>query len=135
MSSSNPIYQIFPGKALADFAPAASAIGLAEQTARDLLWRGNFPVKTVKIGRKRLVVVADLARYYAELVGLPTATTDTPADAPASIAPRKRGRPSNAEKARQAAGSATVGSEVRPGAEGMSSLARVADELKNGSAA
>lgn len=102
MSSSNPIYQIFPGKALADFAPAASAIGLAEQTARDLLWRGNFPVKTVKIGRKRLVVVDDLARYYAELVGLPT-TAHIPTDAPAAPAVRKRGRPSNEEKARRAA--------------------------------
>lgn len=94
-SSENPIYQIFAGKALAELAPAASAIGLAEQTARDLIWRGNFPVKTVKIGRKRLVVVDDLARYYAELVGIPTPTTIADADAPAADVhePRKRGRP------------------------------------------
>lgn len=92
MSSPNPIHQIFAGKALADFAPAAAAIGLAEQTARDLLWRGNFPVKTVKIGRKRLVVVEDLARYYAEIVGL-----DHAASAAASTQEkRKRGRPRNA---------------------------------------
>ena len=90
-SSENHIYQLFPGKALADFAPAAAAIGLAEQTARDLLWRGKFPVKTVKVGGKRLVVVADLARYYAELVGL-DAQPSTP-ELVTSDAPRPRGRP------------------------------------------
>lgn len=68
--SENPIYKLFPGQVFADLAPAAHAIGLAEQTARDKIWLGKFPVQTVKIGRKRLVVVADLARYYAELVGL-----------------------------------------------------------------
>lgn len=94
MSSKNHIYQLFPGIALADFAPAAAAIGLAEQTARDLLWRGNFPVKTVKIGRKRLVVVEDLARYYSELVGLDPA----PAQATAEQPSRKRGRPRNAAR-------------------------------------
>lgn len=103
MSSKNHIYQLFPGIALADFAPAAAAIGLAEQTARDLLWRGKFPVRTVKIGRKRLVVVEDLARYYSELVGLDPAA---PAPAPAEPS-RKRGRPRNA--ARQSAQAAQEG--------------------------
>lgn len=106
-SPQNPIYEIFAGKALANLAPAASAIGLAEQTVRDLIWLGNFPVKTVKIGRKRLVVVADLARYYAELVGL-TDTADEPAAAapaePTETTPRRRGRPTKAEQARRAAG-------------------------------
>lgn len=104
-SLQNPIYEIFAGKALADFAPAAAAIGLAEQTARDLVWRGNFPIKTVKIGRKRLVVVADLARYYAELVGLTDAAHGAPPPAP-TPPPRPRGRPTKAEQARRAAGRA-----------------------------
>ena len=95
MSSENPIYKLFPGQVFADLAPAAHAIGLAEQTARDKIWLGKFPVQTVKIGRKRLVVVADLARYYAELVGLDSETAAPAAPAePAEKAPaRPRGRP------------------------------------------
>lgn len=97
----NPIHQIFAGKALADFAPAAAAIGLAEQTARDLLWRGKFPVQTVKIGRKRLVVVADLARYYAEIVGLDPTPTQAQAEQQPS---RKRGRPRKVARAEEKGG-------------------------------
>lgn len=91
----NPIYRLFQGQVFADLAPAAHAIGFAAQTARDKLWRGEFPVQTVKVGRKRLVVVDDLARYYAELVGLevenkaPAAAAETTDKAPK----RPRGRP------------------------------------------
>lgn len=93
-SSENPIYKLFQGQVFADLAPAAHAIGLAEQTARDKIWQGKFPIKTVKIGRKRLVVVADLARYYAELVGLDIETAAPAAAEPAETAPaRPRGRP------------------------------------------
>lgn len=94
-SSENPIYKLFQGQVFADLAPAAHAIGLAEQTARDKIWQGKFPIKTVKIGRKRLVVVDDLARYYAELVGLevenkaPAAAAETTDKAHK----RPRGRP------------------------------------------
>lgn len=84
----NPIYRLFPGQVFADLAPAARAIGLSEQTARDKLWQGKFPVQTVKIGRKRLVVVDDLAKYYAELVGL-----DVENKAPDKAPKRPRGRP------------------------------------------
>lgn len=93
-SPENPIYRLFPGKALCDFAPAAAAIGFAEQTARDLVWRGKFPVQTVKVGRKRLVVVEDLARHYAEIVGLATDTHREPQSSRSvEPAPRKPGRP------------------------------------------
>lgn len=91
----NPIYRLFPCQVFADLAPAARAIGLSEQTARDKLWQGKFPVQTVKIGRKRLVVVDDLAKYYSELVGLdvenkaPAAAAETTDKAPK----RPRGRP------------------------------------------
>lgn len=101
----NRIYQLFPGLALAPLVPAAAAIGYAEKTARNLLCEGKFPVKTVLVGRKRFVVVDDLARHYAELVGewgeggntpTPPTTAPTPTAEPKPRRPG-RGRPRKAE--------------------------------------
>lgn len=65
----NRIYELFPDRALVGLKVGAFSVGFAEKTARNMLVTGTFPVKTVLVGRKRLIVVADLARYYAELIG------------------------------------------------------------------
>lgn len=67
----NRIYELFPDHALIGLKVGAASVGFAEKTARNMLVTGTFPVKTVLVGRKRLIVVADLARYYAELIGEP----------------------------------------------------------------
>lgn len=69
MSAPNRIYELFPGRALINLKSGAAAIGWAEKTARNMLSDGTFPVKTVRVGHKRLIVVDDLARYYSEIVG------------------------------------------------------------------
>lgn len=66
----NRIYELFPDRALVNLKAGAASVGWAEKTARNMLVNGTFPIKTVLVGRKRLIVVADLARYYAELIGL-----------------------------------------------------------------
>lgn len=65
---------------------AAHIIGISAKTVRNWLSAGRFPVKTVKVGDRRLVVAADLDRFLAELTG----STTTHAAEPA---PRRRGRP------------------------------------------
>lgn len=66
----NRIHELFPDLAVVGLKPGARAVGFAEKTARNMLTEGTFPVKTVLRGRRRLIDVEDLARYYAELVGL-----------------------------------------------------------------
>jgi hypothetical protein len=77
------------GRILLPLDEAARALGIAEKTIRNQLVYGSFPIRTVKIGRRRLVVVADLLRYIAG--------GDTPAeqaDPAAQPEPRRqRGRP------------------------------------------
>ena len=65
----NRIYELFPDRALVNLKAGAIAVGWAEKTARNMLGNGTFPIKTILVGRKRLIVVEDLARYYAELIG------------------------------------------------------------------
>jgi hypothetical protein len=75
------------GRALLPLDEAAQILGIAEKTIRNQLVRGSFPIATAKIGRRRLVVVADLLRFIGAV---------TPS-APAATAPepprRPRGRP------------------------------------------
>lgn len=71
---SNRIYELFSDRALINLKAGAAAVGWAEKTARNMLSDGTFPVQTVLVGRKRLIVVDDLARYYSEVVGTGTGT-------------------------------------------------------------
>lgn len=89
----NRIYELFPEQALVSIKAGAAAVCWAEKTARNMLSDGTFPIKTVRVGSKRLVVVDDLARYYAELVGLDSDTTAPAEPVTSDAAPRPRGRP------------------------------------------
>jgi hypothetical protein len=62
----------FDGQVLIPFLPAAGAIGLAEQTARNRLSAGTFPVQTVLNGSRRFVHIEDLANFIDSLRGLQT---------------------------------------------------------------
>lgn len=70
----NRIYELFPDRALVGLKAGAAAVGWAEKTARNMLSAGTFPVKTVRVGHMRLIIVDDLARYYAEVVGIGSAS-------------------------------------------------------------
>lgn len=74
---------IFPGILLIPATDAGRCLSLARQTCRNKLSRGEFPVKTILIGNKRLVNKLDLAVYLDSL------------SAPA----RRRGRPVGSTKA------------------------------------
>lgn len=65
----NRIYELFPDRALVGLKAGAGAVGWSVKTARNMLSNGTFPVKTVRVGGMRLIVIDDLARYYAEIVG------------------------------------------------------------------
>lgn len=53
----------FPGAVQIPFSSAATAIGMAVQTGRNQLVRGTFPVRTIKLGGRRMVRLDDLAKY------------------------------------------------------------------------
>ena len=67
----NPTLQIllarFNGQVLIPFIPAAETMGFAGQTARNLSSRGEFPVPTVTVGRRRFIHLADMADYVEAL--------------------------------------------------------------------
>lgn len=67
----NPTLQIllarFNGQVLIPFIPAAETMGFAGQTARNLSSRGEFPVPTVTVGRRRFIHLADMAEYVDAL--------------------------------------------------------------------
>jgi len=74
------------GRALLPLNEAGQILGVGEKTIRNQLVRGTFPIRTVKIGRRRLVVVEDLLRYISV----------SPAEAGSTAQPesrRGRGRP------------------------------------------
>lgn len=77
----------FHGQVLIPFAPAAESIGIPEQTARNRLVSGNFPIKTILNGSRRFIHVEDLANYVESL------RIETPK--------LKRGRPTKAFKFQQ----------------------------------
>lgn len=57
----------FNGQVLIPFAKAASSVGIQEQTARNRLVSGNFPIPTILNGSRRFVHVEDLAGYVESL--------------------------------------------------------------------
>lgn len=57
----------FNGQVLIPFALASRSVGIPEQTARNRLVSGNFPIATVLQGSRRFIHVLDLANYVDSL--------------------------------------------------------------------
>lgn len=74
----------FNGQVLIPFAPASEAVGIPEQTARNQLSSGKFPIRTVLNGSRRYIHISDLAGFVDSL-------------RPESIK-KKPGRPTKASK-------------------------------------
>jgi hypothetical protein len=59
----------FDGQILIPLVPAAEAVGISQQTARNQLTAGKFPLPTLQIGRRRFIHVEDLAKFVDSLRG------------------------------------------------------------------
>lgn len=57
----------FNGQVLVPFVAGAECVGIPEQTARNQLVKGEFPIPTVLSGGRRFVHVQDLANYVESL--------------------------------------------------------------------
>lgn len=73
----------FNGQILIPFVAASESVGIPEQTARNKLSKGEFPIPTVLSGSRRQIHIQDLANYV-ESLRLPP--------------PKKPGRPTKASK-------------------------------------
>lgn len=65
----------FNGQVLVPFAAGAECVGIPEQTARNKLVKGEFPIPTVLSGGRRFVHVQDLASYVESLRESPNKET------------------------------------------------------------
>jgi predicted DNA-binding transcriptional regulator AlpA len=89
--------EMFPDQVNIELQCAARALGVAQQTAYNQVSAGNFPVRTFKLGAKRVCNILDLAAVLEAQRDIPISVT-TPNK------PRRPGRPTNAERmARQSA--------------------------------
>ena len=57
----------FPGKLFLSVAEAGRAEGRCPKTTRNEIALGVYPVKTVKIGRRRLIPIVEFASYLDSL--------------------------------------------------------------------
>lgn len=80
----------FNGQVLIPFAPASESVGIPEQSARNQLSAGKFPIRTVVNGSRRYIHISDLAEFVDSLCPEPTK--------------KKRGRPTKASKFQQETG-------------------------------
>lgn len=62
----------FDGQILIPFVAAAKCVGIPEQTARNKLAKGEFPIPTALNGSRRFIHISDLAQYADTLRGLST---------------------------------------------------------------
>jgi hypothetical protein len=77
----NYLESLFPGQALVPVIKAGCCLSYAQQTTRNKLASGEFPLKTSLLGGKRVVRKSDLAAYIDDLGA------------------KKRGRPKKSPKA------------------------------------
>ena len=61
------LQQLLPGQAFASLADVARIRAGSIKTVRKEIAEGRFPVPTIKIGRRRVVSVLDLAEYLDAL--------------------------------------------------------------------
>jgi len=57
----------FKGQILIPFIDAIAVAGIVEQTARNQIHRGEFPIPTVLNGSRRLIHIEDLANFIEGL--------------------------------------------------------------------
>lgn len=57
----------FNGQVLIPFVAASEAAGIPQQTARNRLAKGDYPIPTVLNGSRRFVHVADLSEFIESL--------------------------------------------------------------------
>ncbi|OIO81532.1 MAG: hypothetical protein AUJ88_03460 [Gallionellaceae bacterium CG1_02_56_997] len=57
----------FHGQVLVPFVAGAECVGIPEQTARNKLSKGEFPIQTVLTGSRRQIHIQDLAAYVDNL--------------------------------------------------------------------
>ncbi|SRR6266481_3335218 len=86
--------EMFPAQINIDFQSAAKILGMAPQTAYNLVSAERFPVQTFKQGTKRLCSILDLANTLDLQRGL--VTNDSIPEKP-----RRPGRPPNTERLTQ----------------------------------
>lgn len=65
---------LFPQQAMLSIRQAAGACNLSEKTAWAWIAAGTWPVPTHKVGRRRVILVQDLAAYLASLEAPPRGT-------------------------------------------------------------
>jgi hypothetical protein len=53
----------FNGQILIPFVDAVTSAGFQEQTARNMMYKGIFPIPTVLNGSRRFVYIQDLAKF------------------------------------------------------------------------
>lgn len=99
--SVSPVLQIvrdaFPGLFNVDVVPAAAFIGMAEQTARNKLHLGEFPLKTTKQGRRRLVSIVEIAAYLeGQIAAAGTESGRVFKELPSPTPQKRAGKPANA---------------------------------------
>ena len=87
-----------PGRAMSTallipYLEGARTIGIANQTAKNWLSAGRFPVATFLIGRRRMIRVSDLEAFVAGLGDPPRETVGSELAPPVVELKRSRGRP------------------------------------------
>ena len=57
---------LFPGRMSISIDECASVLGVNHKTVRETVKRVNNPIPTVKIGKRRMIPIALLARWMSE---------------------------------------------------------------------
>ena len=63
MNSLDYLQSLFPGQMGIPILSAGKIIGFAEQTTKNKVSQGKFPVQVGRIGKKRIVHILDLAEF------------------------------------------------------------------------
>lgn len=56
----------FNGQVLIPFTQGSESVGIAQQTARNKLAAGKFPMPTLTVGARRFIHIEDLANFVEE---------------------------------------------------------------------
>ncbi len=85
---------------LIPYLEGARTIGIANQTAKNWLSAGRFPIATFLIGRKRMVRVSDLEAFVAGLGEQPRVPAISVLSAHVVPVKKTRGRPRKSDRSK-----------------------------------